>query len=91
MVKFETLNVAIQDLELTQIYVKTAFLYGEFDEEIYMELPIITAEEMSALSRKPNREGADVITALQMAANSTEGKPQAQEPIESLLATAIYS
>jgi ATP-binding cassette subfamily B (MDR/TAP) protein 1 len=31
--------VAHEDLELLQLYVKTTFLHGDLDEEIYMEQP----------------------------------------------------
>ena len=31
--------VAFLDLELEQLYVKTTFLHGDLDEEIYMEQP----------------------------------------------------
>jgi ATP-binding cassette subfamily B (MDR/TAP) protein 1 len=42
VVKMTTLHfllgvVAIEDLELLQLDVKTAFLHGDLDEEIYME------------------------------------------------------
>lgn len=31
--------VAVYDLEMRQLGIKTAFLYGELDEEIYLEQP----------------------------------------------------
>lgn len=31
--------VAFMDMDMTQLYVKTAFLYGPIDEEIYIEQP----------------------------------------------------
>ncbi|CAM8969523.1 unnamed protein product [Rhodiola kirilowii] len=44
-VKFKTIRimlslVAVYDLELEQMDVKTAFLHGELDEEIYMDQPV---------------------------------------------------
>jgi hypothetical protein len=31
--------VALEDLELLQLYVKTAFLHGDLDEKIYIKQP----------------------------------------------------
>ena len=44
VVRYDSLRVflavvAVQDLELEQFDVQTAFLYGELEEEIFMEIP----------------------------------------------------
>jgi ATP-binding cassette subfamily B (MDR/TAP) protein 1 len=44
VVKYDTLrvilsSVAVNDREMSQLDLKTAFLYGELDEEIYLEQP----------------------------------------------------
>jgi ATP-binding cassette subfamily B (MDR/TAP) protein 1 len=44
VVKLPTLHfllgvIALKDLELVQLDIKTAFLHGDLDEEIYMEQP----------------------------------------------------
>ena len=44
VVKFASIRIilaiaAVEDLEVHQMDVKTAFLYGDIDEEIYMEQP----------------------------------------------------
>ena len=41
------LSVAVQDaLEIIQLDVTTAFLYGKLDEEIYMSVPEVSQQEM---------------------------------------------
>lgn len=63
VVRFDTLRfllaqVARQDLELYQVDVKTAFLYGQLDNELYMELPTLPEEVIvELLSKEPQLEG----------------------------------
>jgi transposase InsO family protein len=55
VVKYDTLRiilsfVAALDLEMSQLDIKTAFLYGELDEEIYLQQPegfVISGQESS--------------------------------------------
>ena len=43
--------VAIQDMELVQMDVKTAFLHGDLDEDVYMQQP----EDFLSEPHKPNK------------------------------------
>ncbi len=57
VVKFATLrfllaHVAIHDLEMEQVDVKTAFLHGKLDVEIYMDVPRLPDEVLNALKTR---------------------------------------
>lgn len=57
VVRYETLrfllaHVARHDLELQQVDVKTAFLYGKLNEEIFMDMPTLPEEMMIELLKR---------------------------------------
>eukprot|EP00171_Calliarthron_tuberculosum_P008510 IDg8510t1 len=66
--RFLLAHVAVNDLELKQVDVKTAFLHGELADEIYMEVPQIPEEVITksiktgrGVSRKVLRELSKVL------------------------------
>lgn len=62
VVRFDTLRfmlayAAKHNLECKQVDVKTAFLYGDLDEEVFMEIPSLPEEVMSVLSKHGSQDG----------------------------------
>ena len=63
-------TVATEDLELLQFDVQTAFLYGELDETIYMEVP----EGLNVVGKKSNKE--DVVCKLRKSLYGLKQSPR---------------
>lgn len=50
-IRFMLAHVAKMDMELKQVDVKTAFLHGTLDEDIYMELPSLPSDVVDAMNK----------------------------------------